>query len=368
MQKKITILSLLLALLSFPLYAQDDVIDVAPAAEDELPDASIDVDLAFVSNYVFRGTDLYTNRAQQEKKAVGEHTGALSFQPSININTPVEGLYFNLWGNFAMEGRSDQDVDQRLQTGPDTTAVTPGAAQTTYSTATVGDYLGQNAEAGTLPGYYNELNGLDRLDELDLTIGYGADTKVGTIGFGFVSYQQPNTKAKAGFALNEVFVSYALPFLTDLSLSLYSDIASSNQYYNLGYGSGVDIADGISLDYGVGVGYGVKADLKGIQDVTGSVGVTLYGFSVAYNFSVRPDLRFHDGDAAGGASAQWINGGSTNADGLTEDFSQKYGVNEVIKSTVQSALEVGNSNFVYTPRSKIPRMVWWVSAGYSFSI
>ena len=66
MLKKTIAISLVLGLVSTPAFAQDD----------ELPDASIDVELAFVSNYLFRGSDLFANRAVQKGESLGIHTGA----------------------------------------------------------------------------------------------------------------------------------------------------------------------------------------------------------------------------------------------------------------------------------------------------
>ncbi len=375
MIKKVTVFSLLLALVSFPVFAQDDI-DPAPAADDDaLPEGSVDVDLAFVSNYVFRGTDFFTNRASQKGESYGAHTGAWAFQPSINFNTPVEGLYFNIWGSFAMEGRSDQDTDGLLQTGPSGDSIEPTEVWTNAAFPSLTTPLD---DLGAFPGYYREENGLDRLDEVDMTIGYEADTTVGYMGFGIVNYMQPNTRAKSGFALTEIFVSYALPFLPDLSLTMYSETDSSEQYYNLSYGSSFDIADGISLDYGVGVGYGVWENLKGVQDVTGSIGISAYGFYLAYNFAVRPNIAFHEQllgeDSYGEAVPAWIDGESTYGDGLVADPSLNNGVlNAAVNGAIGNFLNattMGTSGrtYSYTPRQKMPRTLWWLSVGYSFSI
>lgn len=372
MHKKITILmGSLLALLSFPLYAQ----------EEELPDASIDVDLNFVSSYIFRGADLFENRAVQKGESYGSHTGEVAFQPSITFNTPVEGLYFNLWGSFATAGRSDQDVDGALQTRPggdaidiNTAIFTATADNNAIDALALANGTVDDGSADGLPGFYRENNGLDRLDELDLTIGYGADTRVGSFGFGIVSYTNPNSKTLGGFGnpFEEIFFSYALPFLPDLGFSAYTDIGGNGAYYNLSYGSGVELADGISLDFGAGVGYGVVSKLQGIQDVTGSVGVSLYGFSVSYNLVYRPNLAFFDDDRGTNSfeGVFWPTGGSSAGDGLvvdpgqTTDFFDR-SVNAAISSAISDAL---GTSYTYTPRQKLPKTLWFISAGYSFSI
>ncbi|MCB1319892.1 MAG: hypothetical protein KDK34_06555, partial [Leptospiraceae bacterium] len=109
MLKRITLFAMILCLSSFPLMAQDD----------ELPEGSIDVDLAVVSNYVWRGGDIHAVKlAEQKQDEISSNTEAWTFQPSITLNTPVDGLYFNIWGSFAMHNREDQDVDLRIQQGP----------------------------------------------------------------------------------------------------------------------------------------------------------------------------------------------------------------------------------------------------------
>ncbi|HNL02684.1 MAG TPA: hypothetical protein PKJ30_16350, partial [Leptospiraceae bacterium] len=84
-----------------------------------LPDASIQVSLQLVSNSVFRGDDTFKGRAQQKRKQYGTHSGEWMFQPSITFNTPLEGLTFNWVGSFALAGRQDTDVDQRIESGRD---------------------------------------------------------------------------------------------------------------------------------------------------------------------------------------------------------------------------------------------------------
>lgn len=391
MHKKITILSLLLALLSSPLYAQGEELatEVAESAGDEeLPDASIDVDLAFVSNYVFRGDDLFVNRANQKGESFGSHTGEVAFQPSVTFNTPVEGLYFNIWGSFAMFGRDDVDTDQLVQTAPGGTDVLAGAGLGEPQAANIVNAAGgspdaiataaltTNKETGGLPGYYAETNGLKRLDELDFTIGYAADTKIGSMGFGVVVYTFPyisNGQTLTG-GTEEFFVSYALPFLPELSLSTYVDVTSSVMYHNLAFGSGIEIADGISLDYGAGVGYGngyLAKRVQGIQDVSGSIGVSLYGFSIAYNIAYRPNLEFFDTDSGNLDSANWLNGGSSAGDGLVADPARTTGpVNSFVNSTINTNLAANpqTAGYTYTPRQKLPKTLWWISVGYSFSI
>lgn len=190
MLKKLSAFGLLLTLTSAPVFA-----------EDELPDVNVDVGLNFVSNYIFRGTDLHANRAVQKGEQYGSHTGEWAFQPTVTFNTP-SGLFFNIWGSFATAGRKDADTDLRFQTSPGGAALAtdPGAIRSAYSAVTLSQALTQDKRVGTIPGFYKEANGLERADEIDLTIGYSTSTKEGNFGFGLIHYTGPNADTKTAFA------------------------------------------------------------------------------------------------------------------------------------------------------------------------
>lgn len=393
--KKITVTGLLLALLSFPLFAQDPGTTSEPApapAEPELPGAQIDVTVGVVSNYVFRGDDMFQNRAVQEKKQYGSNTGEWALQPNIKFNTPVDGLYFNVWGSFAMAGREDQDVDGVIQSAPggsnlllekyspgDQQAAVLGATTTAVPARTALD-LALNTNTDTtigLPQYYKELNGLKRLDEIDFTLGYAKSTKAGVIGFGYVNYSFASMKQKGqtNAALQpgeELFITYALPMLPALTASMYDDVDKNNYYYNLTYASNFGIAEGVTLDYAAGVGYAqgyLDRKVQGIQDVTGKIGVTAYGFSVAFNVAHRPNLHIFDPDANGLQTANWLVGGSSRGDGLIADPSQVGAIYSEFNNAIGNALKnpSGVSSFSYTPRQKLPKNLYFVNFGYTFS-
>ncbi len=385
MKKLLGITSLMAYLLAVPVFADDG----------DLPEASVDVNLTFASNYVWRGYDMYANKFSQDGKAYGAFNTAGSFQPEITLNTPVEGLFVDIWGAFAMTGRSDVDTDQALQLQPGGTdilvptyislpnGVSPtlgSSLQAIYNTlpasiVTAGGmdaYFNSFNYQGGFPGFYKEQNGLHRVDEVDLTIGYERATSVGTMGFGIVTYTYSNPVSK-GSAATEMYVSYALPMLPQLSLTMYNDIATSNQYYNLGYSDSLDLGTNISFDYGLSAGYAVIANFQGLQDITASVGITTGGFSLSLNAANRPNIHIMDsaisGDTAPGWVAAWMDGGSTAFDGLVPDPSQTNGItNRLINNYIGGILGGANPNFSYTPRTKLPSTIFWVSAGYTISI
>ena len=413
-----------LLLASLPLAAEDP----KPAAEPELPNASVDVSLQFASNYVFRGADVFQNRFNQKRQSISGVNEAWTFQPSITFKTPVDGLYFNIWGNFAMEGREDKDTDQRLQT----TVTSPGTGDTAGSNILI-DSIDPTLNGGAIPASYvgttltsaatyypgtsasctacvsgtyggvnnitvpalrKESNGLKRFDEIDLTIGYGASTKVGVIGFGIVTYNLVNPKAKANpfgnvggtYYITEIFGTYALPMFPDLTAKIYGDIVTSSQYYQLVYAKTINVNDSVAVSVSTGPGYSIQNNgyslstlasaypqganlpqtIAGWRDWTSSVGVTVKGFNVNVNAAYRPDLRFFDGDMATSRLVE-LDGGSTNDDGLVAD--PKYvgagPVGDIYQRSVsrQMAARTGNASYSYTPRQKLPKWVYWVNLG-----
>ncbi len=377
------------------------------AADPEPPKATITVDSQVVSNYVFRGADMFANRAAQNGEKYGANTGEWAFQPSITYNTPIDGLAFNAWFSYAMGGRSDVDTDQVLQTSAGGSDIGTGVA--------LGTALSNAVPAGTAqanisaPGFYKEANGLRRLDEVDLTIGYDKVTSIGRLIFGYVAYTLANPNRGSGGIIaaepyygNEMYVGYGLKAFPDLTVTVYDDTRVGNTYTKIAYSSSVKMmSDAIELKYGISAGYGTKQlyatqtvafagcaavpcsaatlsitapsqSIQGWQDITGNVAVAhKSGFYVGVNVAYRPDLRFVDTDTAGNPHKPlWVDGGSTVSDGLVADPSGNNGyVNSIIKARLQTAINgVGNANFVYTPRQEIPRYVYWINVGYKVDI
>ena len=417
---------------SMPLMAADPpaatpATPAAPAAP-ALPNGGVDVSLQLSSNYVFRGADMYQNKFVQDRQSYGKWNKAPSFQPSITFKTPVDGLTFNIWGAFALTNRNDKDVDQRIQNGkggvtsndtilanplidsidynssatpPNTVGTSPAQYLRNYfNTATTFYPTGNYAGASTVnvPGFYKDANGLGRVDELDYTIAYSSATKVGTIGFGLVTYQLANAKGKgnpfiaggsAFYYATEMFATYALPMLPDLTAKAYADIVNSNQYYQLVYSKTIAVSDAVSVTVTTGPSYSIQSalyavpngsgntyagttqTLQGWKDVTSSVGVSAKGFNVQLNAAYRPDLRFYDSDPSTNRLVE-IDGGSTMNDGRVAD--PKWTGSGVAADVVQRGitaqgrrLAAGNGNYQFVARQKLPRWIYWVNAGYTAS-
>lgn len=326
-----------------------------------LPDASIDVSLVFASNNIDRGEDLYTDRARQNNRPYGSHTGASAFQPNIVWNTPVPGLYFDLWMSIALYGRGDRDLDLLWQAGPGLPDLNPlSPAEQRESLA--------NSDG---PGFYSEQVGLGRSDQIIQTLAYERETRVGAMGFGLSVEASPNVIGKAP-TTTEIFVTYALPFLAQFTLEIWGDINEPAHYYNAGWSDTLEFTDPQSLDYTLSIGYGSYDRVQGIQDVTIELQYNLYGFFVGTRISQRPNLEIFDEDeTAAFHSPEWLRGGSTHGDGLVVDPSRQYGyVNEIVNHTLQNFLQPtsGLSSYEYAPRQKLPRVIWTAFLGYSFQI
>ncbi|MCB1172212.1 MAG: hypothetical protein KDK39_01545 [Leptospiraceae bacterium] len=388
----------------------------APALmAEELPEASVDVTLGFASTYMFRGKDLNAasinnQRAQKDKG----RTEAWVFQPDLTFNTPVEGLSFGLWGNFAISNREDTDTTGFLQQGPknissassntltfnesvsstDALRVLESLRATPFTSLGSGgtpslQYPACAATTTCVPGFYKEQNGLKRLDEVDYTIAYERETSIGTLGVGAYYYTYPNVTAKAS-ADQEVYVSYGLPnlpisfsFITDVGGSGSSTGGNSSNYLEIAYGDGMDIADGVALNWGLSGLYAWKSYLQGVQSVDASIGIDVQGFFANLNVTMRPDVRFHEATSTAGTEnlpLEWM-GSDKRGDGLIIDQSQNSGpVNDWINRAISGQIPGINGvssyvptntlgySYTYTPRQKLPRYVYWVELGYGFSI
>ena len=388
-------------IISMPVFAQEageggsksekDATEATKKAEEEGgPAIAIEFDNTFVSNYVFRGSDLFTNRAVQEGKSYGAHSGAWAYQPTISFGTS-SGWSFSIWGSYAMEGRNDVDVDERIQTSPG------GASLLSDFHSSMGNLTAYDGTAdamliaGTAPNLtaaastfvdtsvakqHKEQNGLKRLDEIDFTIDYTLETKKsGSISFGIIAYYLPGTFQSHSGNLTEAYISYTTP-VVPLTLSAYGELTSADMYFSAGTEHEIELSDSMAISLGVSTGYGVYAGLQGWQDITGSVGLSVGGFSVGFNAAYRPNLAIHEkvlGNTPGDKNIPlWLNGGSTVFDGMVADPGQTTGLaNDLIVQAINAnnALK-GHSygNYSYTPRKKLPRVVYWLNIGYTLEI
>jgi hypothetical protein len=349
---------------AMPLFAQEE-------GGSDLP--GVDVSMDFVSNYVWRGYDVHQSYFDQQGKSYSGTNVAPAFQPSITLNTPVDGLSVNLWGSFAMVGREDADADGRLQYmgGGDDIYLDSGVISATGVSPTAGTdlstYINNQIAAGNynLPGYYAEANGLKRVDELDITIDYSWESTIGSLSAGIVSFYWPNVVSGGGVAPTELYVAYSPKGLSDFAVSANYDLTSNGQYYNASYGHDFEFSENVSLSLGAAAGYGVmpSSGKQGMMDVTGNIGMTFGGFTVGLNVAHRPDLWMYDSGSS--KWPEWISG-DNGYDGNEADPAGAYGLtNELVNGYISSA-SVVTAN--YKPMQKLPKNLVWVNFGYSFSI
>lgn len=399
MIKKYSLFLALLSVLSVPAFAQ--VPGEAPVEEEsEGPGLSVDITGEVVSNYVWRGYDVFSSYADQKGVKQGSNTGAWAFQPDVTISFPVEGLFLDIWGSFALQGREDVDSDGLFQYSPggsdilissgaltknglDANAVSLIQADMETQMAAMNSngidaYFSEYAYKGGTPGNYKEENGLKRVDEVDFVIGYGAESSLGYFETGLLYYMYPNMTGGASGADKEVYVTWGLPVLEGASLSAYFNVddgsTGSEQYYQAAYEKGIELADDMTLDLGVNTAYKVSAGKQGWSDAGASVGVSMGGFSIGLNVVRRLDRKWFDDDAAPGALPVYLEGGSTNTDGLIADPSRTGQLDQLvaaeITNEVNTALAAAGSPFAYTYtyRQEVPLTLYYLSASYTVTV
>lgn len=200
-------------------------------------DPLLDYGVDLVSNYVWRGVDLFGSTGNGGLNAQNEEddsafTVAPAVQPSLTLYAPG-GFSFGLWGSWATTDR-DSDEDTGFE-------------------------------------------GLDEYDELDYIFSYDWSNKLGSFTVGIANYAIVPDRG----AVSDVFIVWGMPFLETLSPTLThnSDTDSAAAYTTLG------ISGGETISWGASVGFASK----GIQDVTASIGYEVVsGLSVSLNASQRP--------------------------------------------------------------------------------
>lgn len=369
-------------------------------AEDELPEAKIKVQLKIATNYISKGTDKFTNRALQKKQSYGANTGAPAFIPAITYLPPLKGTFYKIQAFIALEGRPDLDADGFIQNGPgqkDILHETGGLDQQIQAIKNASglfdstdQFIGINnalngslsypdckSTSNCLPKLHKEENGLFRQEQIKQFLGYGRKTSMGKFLFSLL-YVTPFDKKAELDAFPAFIIEYSLPGLDQLILSTEHDIPKSGNYYQLKWVDkqslgNLDDSD-LMLEYWAGVAYSVQDHLQGVKDVTGRIGLQYLGFRIGAGLTWRPDLRFFDKDSTGigGDSLPlWLFGNSSRSDGRVADPSRLYGYeNVIINNAIESFLQAGGSAsiYTYTPRQKIPRILYWVDLSYTFTL
>lgn len=347
----------------------------------------IDFTADVVSNYVFRGVDVHSNKFVQDGKAYGSFNVAPAFQPSLTFNF-AEGWSLNIWGSFALTGRNDVDTDGLFQEGAgDTTSQTSkdyvaGLAAgnldlativNNYAVAIAGSEADVIRDPSTVPGFYKEQNGLKRNDEIDVTLSYSTDSKLGALTGGIVSYNYTNISQHTASNI-EMFAGFAPAILPDLSFTTYVDVAtpgySGSTYNYLSYSVSLEMGKDISLDIVPGVGYATDTSLniQGWKNANLPITLNLGGFHIGVTGVYRMDTRFFEGDSSKSDAVSLL-GETSLGDGLVVDPSLNNGIaNTYINSLVTAS--IGNPTgygYEYAPTQKLPKLVYFYTIGYSTS-
>ncbi len=371
---------------------------VFPMYPQEKFEPSIDISIPIVSTYVFRGVDVFQNNAVMQKKSISSLNFAPAIQPSITFNF-TEGWYFNIWSSFALVNRQDKDIDELLQERPGDST---GPVSLAYAGFIAGNLFGppvpfssvEAAIAGQIakngvesyikgsnlgPAFYKESVGLKRVDEVDLTLGYGFETKLGTMSGGIVTYLLPNTtKDVVGVdQFTELFVGYSPKAIPDLSITLYGEFNGDGfggaTFTYISYGISLYESDSMEISLTPGIAYQTQNNLQGIKYISLPLDISMGSLSFSIVGIYRPDVRFYDSDTFTGDAVELL-GESTVKDGLIPDPSRNLGlinsiVNSYIGSIISSAYAAAGLPFsyTYTPRQSLPKLIYYFSVGYSTS-
>ncbi len=274
-----------------PLFAEEEG-SIRQKAQENIP---FEFKASFVSNYVDRGEDVFAPYAEQKGKSYGNATGAWAFQPELLIGTPVEGLFLNIRTSHALEGRKDKDHDQVIQRHKNWHAIDgfmdivlshEGASDpvTIINEDIKAQFSDPENPAFTVPWFKAERNGLHRLDELEITFGYGFDSRYGFIEFGMVSPTYPNARDEelSRRPDHELFVTFSPVFLQDLSVTLNADFHASNEYWAIEYSHPFEFGD-FSVTPGILSGYAVEEAYNGMIHTDGYILFGWNGFSVGFH-------------------------------------------------------------------------------------
>lgn len=203
------------------------------AAGDPVLSYNIDV----VSNYIFRGTDLYASVFDKDGKDHGAFQFSPALQPSLTFVGPG-GLSFGLWGSYALTNREDDGA----------------------------------------------FTGLKALDEMDYTLSWAWSNRMGSFSTGLAAYTGPAPASR--FANNEMFITWGLPFAASLSptISHYVIVDASGSVPGGATYTSLGISGGEKITWNASLGLST-----GIQDLTAGVGYGFGDMSVALKIAYRPD-------------------------------------------------------------------------------
>ncbi|MDV6237470.1 hypothetical protein CH379_017690 [Leptospira ellisii] len=366
-----------------------------PHSSSQGNDTTIDVTHEIVSDFIWRGLSFSGEMANRRRNdSYPSTTFVPSYQPTININTPLKGFMVQFWGNFQLTERNDRDNDGRFQLYPGGSGPAYPGQGSPYTPADP-DLQNNNCVfqtqdnvlngtpgpgptcGGLMPKPYKEQNGMKRADGLFYAFYYTFEkTSWGkfTVGTWFYNTfnKNPayasaplggyNSLAAQGvgssnnysnqvirLAWQEYYFFWQLPFLSYLTptISFYTQISAENaslaagkNYLSL-YISHEYFSDKFfRITPAVNVGYAMSNNIvdnrNGIQDITSSLTFYFGKFFIKGNHVYRPNLYMYDTDNYYGATGGYVN--RNTKDGLIVDPSKVNGpVNQYILDQIANS-------------------------------
>ncbi|MES0491150.1 MAG: hypothetical protein ABUK01_14215 [Leptospirales bacterium] len=152
---------------------------LSPLSAQDTPGVEAGID--FSSTYIWRGSDALVVKQDAAGDAREFFNFAPVVMPSFTVNTPIEGLSFNIWASYALMARANAD----------------GA--------------------------------LRAADEIDFSGTYEFDTTMGGFGFTYVLYAFPTTMGSY-YSYGEVIGTYTIPVLLNPTFSIAASDGSGGSY------------------------------------------------------------------------------------------------------------------------------------------
>lgn len=371
----------------------------------------IEVQSEIVSDFIWRGMsfsgEAFNRRNNESYKSMNF---VPSYQPTIDIHTPLEGFSVQLWGNFQLTDRHNRDNDYRLLQsypggpGPSYIGQPPsgdpcvdsisanGATNTDLSSKCAPN---QAFGQGVKP--YKENNGMKNSDGLFTAFYYAFDKSgwgtftVGTWFYNTFHKSYSNTVVDpynlsrprpSRMAWQEYYIFWKMPFLREANptLSYYTQVSGENSgalvgknYLSLTLSHEFFEGQFFRITPSTNIGYTFSNNniesRNGIQDITTALKFNFDAFFIKTTHVHRPNLYLYDSDYYFGAVGGMSN--RTNNDGMIVDPSKVHGADrqyvfDYIDQIFNKANDPAN---IYLKEKltlqKIQRNLFWFSIGYT---
>jgi hypothetical protein len=324
---------------------------------------NMQMSLRTTSDHHFRGYNYSMLASQRNNTEYSSVNFTPSVQPQFTYSTPLKGLKTFFWGNFFLNNMNNRDNDMFiLQDGP-------GQSEKFSPTANVSDYYPGKTRR------YKENNGLSQYDGLFFGIYYEWETKYGRWSVGTWMWNNLNRLGK--YSWQEYFIWYepqVLRFLNpkfqfflntsfDNGGSQGTPLANTNgqnyMYYEM-YHSFCQ-ACAIQIVPKFQIGYVSNNDNQnkrsGFSNMIQSLKFVYNGFDLTFNAMYRPNPILYD------------TSDPNRSDSRLPNPSKQYGnIDRAIYQELSNNYpkEIANLMFYQYGSQSIPKMIFFISTGYSW--